>query len=150
MKLKLLTYESQPRCDRRSLIVRSVPRPNYLHPSNFGNDASRIGSPNVARKVTNRRDHLVGAWRLDGVVADVFQHHCLDRHLADAAEERLHLGAAVRLLSNPRNSLTEVADRLGFSDLSSFSQAYKRWTGLAPSQSPARNGDPLSAKDSAV
>jgi AraC-like DNA-binding protein len=30
-------------------------------------------------------------------------------------------------------SLTEVAAELGFSDLSSFSQAYKRWTGVAPS-----------------
>jgi AraC-like DNA-binding protein len=27
----------------------------------------------------------------------------------------------------------EIARELGFSDLSSFSQAYKRWTGVAPS-----------------
>lgn len=45
---------------------------------------------------------------------------------------------ADRLLGNPRYSLAEIADRLGFSDLSSFSQAYKRWTGNAPSFSPAR------------
>ncbi|WP_019466868.1 AraC family transcriptional regulator [Dyella japonica] len=45
---------------------------------------------------------------------------------------------ADRLLGNPHHSLTEVAERLGFSDLSSFSQAYKRWTGQAPSLSPAR------------
>ncbi|WP_332604902.1 AraC family transcriptional regulator [Acinetobacter sp. ESBL14] len=32
-------------------------------------------------------------------------------------------------------SLTQVAEQLGFSDLSTFSQAYKRWTGIAPSQS---------------
>jgi AraC-like DNA-binding protein len=30
-------------------------------------------------------------------------------------------------------SLTQVAEILGFSDLSTFSQAYKRWTGIAPS-----------------
>jgi AraC-like DNA-binding protein len=37
------------------------------------------------------------------------------------------------LLANPANSLTDIASRLGFSDLSSFSQAYRRWTGVAPS-----------------
>ncbi len=31
-------------------------------------------------------------------------------------------------------SLTQVAEHLGFSDLSTFSQAYKRWAGIAPSQ----------------
>ncbi|PXV58779.1 AraC-type DNA-binding protein [Dyella jiangningensis] len=45
---------------------------------------------------------------------------------------------ADRWLSHPHHSLSEVAERLGFSDLSSFSQAYKRWTGTAPSLSPAR------------
>lgn len=40
---------------------------------------------------------------------------------------------ANRLLADPALTLTEVANSLGFSDLSSFSQAYKRWTGLAPS-----------------
>ncbi|MGM3277663.1 helix-turn-helix domain-containing protein [Ralstonia sp. 24A2] len=29
--------------------------------------------------------------------------------------------------------MKEIAQVLGFSDLSSFSQAYKRWTGTAPS-----------------
>jgi AraC-like DNA-binding protein len=48
------------------------------------------------------------------------------------------------LLRNPGSSLSEVATRLGFSDLSAFSQAYKRWTGTAPSQSKARNSDSLS------
>ncbi|MDA3464549.1 helix-turn-helix domain-containing protein [Acinetobacter nosocomialis] len=30
-------------------------------------------------------------------------------------------------------NLGQVAEILGFSDLSTFSQAYKRWTGVAPS-----------------
>jgi len=47
---------------------------------------------------------------------------------------------ADRLLGNPGYSLTDVANHLGFSDLSSFSQAYKRWTGKAPSFSSARGG----------
>ncbi len=47
---------------------------------------------------------------------------------------------ADRLLGGSRYSLTDVAAQLGFSDLSSFSQAYKRWTGHAPSSSPLRTG----------
>ncbi|WP_322061016.1 AraC family transcriptional regulator [Paraburkholderia sp. J63] len=36
------------------------------------------------------------------------------------------------LLSDARLTLTEIAERLGYSDLSSFSQAFKRWHGVAP------------------
>lgn len=39
---------------------------------------------------------------------------------------------AQTLLSDARLTLTEIAERLGYSDLSSFSQAFKRWYGLAP------------------
>jgi AraC-like DNA-binding protein len=39
---------------------------------------------------------------------------------------------AETLLSDARLTLTEIAERLGYSDLSSFSQAFKRWYGLAP------------------
>jgi len=55
--------------------------------------------------------------------------------------ERSRRSRADRLLGGSRSSLTEIAIRLGFSDLSSFSQAYKRWTGTAPSLSAARAGD---------
>lgn len=41
---------------------------------------------------------------------------------------------AQTLIDEGRLSLTEIAQELGFSDLSSFSQAYKRWTGVAPSR----------------
>ncbi|WP_420958865.1 AraC family transcriptional regulator [Burkholderia gladioli] len=39
---------------------------------------------------------------------------------------------AETLLSDVRLTLTEIAERLGYSDLSSFSQAFKRWYGVAP------------------
>lgn len=39
---------------------------------------------------------------------------------------------AEALLGDARLTLTEVAERLGFSDLSSFSQAFKRWYEVAP------------------
>lgn len=37
------------------------------------------------------------------------------------------------LMADDTLSLTQIAERMGFSDLSSFSQAYKRWFGVAPS-----------------
>jgi AraC-like DNA-binding protein len=40
---------------------------------------------------------------------------------------------AQALIAEGRLSMNEIAEELGFSDLSSFSQAYKRWTGAAPS-----------------
>ncbi|RYE66049.1 MAG: helix-turn-helix domain-containing protein, partial [Oxalobacteraceae bacterium] len=42
-------------------------------------------------------------------------------------------GQANELLIDETLSLTGIAERMGFSDLSSFSQAYKRWFGVAPS-----------------
>ncbi|CAE6805381.1 AraC family transcriptional regulator [Paraburkholderia nemoris] len=39
---------------------------------------------------------------------------------------------AETLLSDEHLTLTEIAERLGYSDLSSFSQAFKRWYGVAP------------------
>lgn len=40
---------------------------------------------------------------------------------------------ASALLRNPSMSLAQIADRLGYSDLSSFSHAFYRWTGKSPS-----------------
>ncbi|WP_322021561.1 MULTISPECIES: AraC family transcriptional regulator [unclassified Burkholderia] len=42
---------------------------------------------------------------------------------------------AQTLIAEGRLSIKEIAEELGFSDMSSFSQAYKRWTGVAPSVS---------------
>lgn len=40
---------------------------------------------------------------------------------------------AETLLADETLTVGEIAEHLGFSDLSSFSQAFKRWTGMAPS-----------------
>lgn len=40
--------------------------------------------------------------------------------------------SAMVYLGNPEHSLTEVAQRLGFSELSAFSRAFKRWMGQSP------------------
>ena len=45
---------------------------------------------------------------------------------------------AETLLADDTLTISEIADQLGFSDLSSFSQAFKRWTGFAPSSFRSR------------
>jgi len=64
----------------------------------------------------------------------------LQRHLADEGSGYESLlsdtrhGLAVQHMRDPRCSISEIAYLLGFADTSSFSRAFKRWTGLAPSQ----------------
>jgi AraC-like DNA-binding protein len=41
---------------------------------------------------------------------------------------------AVALLLNPRSSIVEIGFLLGFSELSSFHRAFKRWTGKTPAE----------------
>jgi AraC-like DNA-binding protein len=64
----------------------------------------------------------------------------LQRHLADEGcrfdtllnESRENL--ALLHLRDPQCSLSEVSYLLGFADTSSFSRAFKRWTGMTPGQ----------------
>ena len=42
------------------------------------------------------------------------------------------LEKAISLSANPNTNLTQIALELGFRDLSSFSRAFKRWTGETP------------------
>ncbi len=48
--------------------------------------------------------------------------------------DRARLDVARRLLADPKQSLVDVAFRLGFADLATFSRAFKRWTGSPPGQ----------------
>ena len=46
--------------------------------------------------------------------------------------EKYKLEKALHLLSHSNTNMTEIAFQLGFSDLSTFSRAFKRWTGFSP------------------
>lgn len=43
-------------------------------------------------------------------------------------------GRAQQLLGQGRLTIEQIADRLGYTDRSSFSHAFKRWTGMSPAQ----------------
>ncbi len=51
-------------------------------------------------------------------------------HLVDQVRHQ----AAVDLLRKNNSSLTDIASELGYSQLSAFSRAFRRWTGLTPKQ----------------
>jgi len=48
--------------------------------------------------------------------------------------ERARCDAALALLRDPRSTVAEIADRLGFADPSQFTRAVRRWTGSAPTE----------------
>ena len=50
------------------------------------------------------------------------------KQLTDATRRRF----AVNYLKDQKNTLTEVAFLLGYSELSAFNRAFKRWTGSTP------------------
>lgn len=64
----------------------------------------------------------------------------LQRRLADentsyaAVVDEIRLETAKHALADPTNSLAEIAFLLGFEEQSSFSRAFKRWTGTSPSE----------------
>ncbi|MDB6144202.1 MAG: AraC family transcriptional regulator [Pseudomonas sp.] len=64
----------------------------------------------------------------------------LQRHLAeegfryDLLLNQCRQNLAMQHMRDPRSSLSEIAYLLGFADTSSFSRAFKRWTGQTPSQ----------------
>lgn len=71
----------------------------------------------------------------------------LKRRLRDEGTSFRNISNAVRkakareLVAEGRLSMGEIAQRLGFSDLSSFSQTFRRWTGTAPSRARLKAGN---------
>jgi AraC-like DNA-binding protein len=69
----------------------------------------------------------------------------LQRRLADADLTYSRLlddtrrDLALRHLEDPRHSVTDVTFLLGFSQQSAFTRAFKRWTGMSPSEYRARH-----------
>ena len=102
--------------------------------------ARRAGTPEFTRRVQALLDDGCGARTIQSV-ADEFSMSAstLKRRLAaegtsfrELLQESLLGRASMRLL-DPARSVSEVATELGYSDLTNFSHAFKRWTGSSPS-----------------
>ena len=73
-----------------------------------------------------------GAWRV-GISVRTLQRR-LHRHGLTYSElvERVRDEEACRLLQEDSRSIAEIAARLGYSDPSHFSRAFRRWEGVCP------------------
>ena len=87
-------------------------------------------------------DHLPsGAPSAETVAKDAYMSaRTLQRKLADAGTsysdvlESVRRELAEQYLADPARSLSEISFLLGFSELSAFSRAFRRWRGQAPSK----------------
>jgi AraC-like DNA-binding protein len=72
----------------------------------------------------------------------------LQRKLAEAETTYLALvddtrrDLALRYIEDARRSITDITFSLGFSQPSAFTRAFRRWTGLTPSEYRAKHGTP--------
>jgi AraC-like DNA-binding protein len=57
------------------------------------------------------------------------------QHLVDSTRRNL----ALRYIEDPHRSITDITFMLGFSQQSAFTRAFRRWTGVAPSEYRQRN-----------
>ncbi|MGB5882783.1 MAG: AraC family transcriptional regulator [Desulfobulbales bacterium] len=83
--------------------------------------AGHISVKRVARRLNMTARSLQRRLRAEGTTFSKL----VDEARRELAEDYIH---------DPSFSLMEVAFILGFSDFSSFSRAYKRWTGISPSK----------------
>jgi AraC-like DNA-binding protein len=95
--------------DRVRLVLSQM---NGLPEIEAGQVAARLG---MSTRMLRRRLHPEGASL---------------RQLADESLRR----AACLSLGNPNTSVKDVAERLGYSEPSAFHRAFKRWTGMTPSE----------------
>ncbi|MBE4106952.1 helix-turn-helix transcriptional regulator [Vibrio parahaemolyticus] len=102
-----------------------------------------LESTDIRLQVYNYLDKQHSLGNVNGT--DVASHlgisfRTLNRRLIDSETsyrsilQEYRLEKALYLLNNERINMAEIAFRLGFSDLSAFSRAFKKWTGECPSK----------------
>jgi len=81
------------------------------------------------------RMSLQHAAAIIGTSARTLQRRLAERGLSfSGLLGRVRFAVAQRLLRDPEMLLTEIARRLGYSDLPNFIRAFKRWTGVGPNE----------------
>ena len=80
-----------------------------------------VSIENVARALGMSRQTLYRRLKAEGVTFEA---------ILDAKRRSL----AIRYLGHERTSVKAAAYKLGFSEPAAFSRAFKRWTGVSPSE----------------
>jgi AraC-like DNA-binding protein len=55
-------------------------------------------------------------------------------HGFQALKDALRRDTAIACLTQPELTLIDIANRVGFSEASTFCRAFKKWTGVAPGE----------------
>ncbi len=96
----------------------------------------------IARALEDGQPQLGAVARAVGMSARTLQRRLGDagtsfQEAVDTERERL----ALRFIKDPKLALGDVAYLLGFSEISAFTRAFKRWTGTTPSRWRDRSND---------
>lgn len=134
-------------------LSRPIPRRNPYIYSAVLKQVNTILARWQPRKSFSRKVRLMIAKQMstDRINADTLAHQChmsrqtLYRRLKKEGisfhdlVEQVRKSKALRYVAGNQYSLGEIAFLLGFSELSAFSRAFKRWTGIAPAQYRAQH-----------
>jgi len=101
-------------------------------------DAGSV-SERIRRLLQRRLDadglSLEAAGEALGMVPQTLRRRLRDEgHGFQALKDALRRDAAIAHLAQPDLTLPEIAQRLGFSEASTFHRAFKKWTGVAPGE----------------
>ncbi len=87
----------------------------------------------IARSVCNGHPNMERIARLLGLSGRTLQRRLAERGLVwKTLVEEVRRELALRYLKEHGSSVTEIAFLLGYSDLSAFDRAFRRWTGTTP------------------
>jgi AraC-like DNA-binding protein len=79
--------------------------------------------------------HPVGIARRLGMSPRSLRRRLSDEgHSLSALVDEVRREVALSELGNPEMPIKRIADRVGFSEVSAFHRAFKRWTGLTPAR----------------
>lgn len=157
----MIRYLQSAGASRRELVRRTGIDPDQLSetepdlsPSQMARlwqlvQATMRPSPDFSRKVRELIDAQLECGRARAAVIAAQLHMSRQTLYKRLKEENQTFAAlldhvrreqALVHLYNPDETLTEVAQRLGFSELSAFSRAFKRWMGQSPARFRASHG----------
>ena len=89
----------------------------------------------LSRRLDSELPSLEAVSALMAMTPQTLRRHLHDEgHGYQALKDALRRDTAIEHLSRPELTLVDIAQRLGFSEPSTFHRAFKKWTGVAPGE----------------